>query len=129
VSSVHQVRTVGDSTGFTTGPSSGTSGRATSGRAAYGQADLRADDTLVDQAMVERAKSVIVVAERVGEDEATQILFDAANEADVPVRLVADQVMTALCADGEEGIAQDTPMRDTLVRALGVIRPSERPQT
>jgi hypothetical protein len=79
---------------------------------------------LVGEAMIERAKSVIVVARRVDEDEAGQILLDAARRADIPVRLAADQVMTALLRSPvEEGAVQDT-----LVRALETVCPVDQPE-
>ena len=79
-------------------------------------------NALVSAAMIERAKTVIVVAQRVDDDRAAQMLAEAAVEAGVPVPVVADQVMTALQSDAEETIAQST-----LVRALGAIRPSGTP--
>ena len=78
---------------------------------------------LVGQAMTERAMSVIVVARRVDEDHAAQILLDAACQANIPVRLAAGQVMSALQADSEDGSVQDT-----LVRALGAVHPVDRSQ-
>lgn len=123
MSSVHRVQTAGDTTGLVPDPMSDADCGPT-----HGQADLTAGSALVGQAMVERAKSVIVVAERVGEDEATQILLHAASDANIPVRMVADQVMTAVRTDADEGGMQNTSVRDTLVRALGVVRPMERPQ-
>ena len=79
---------------------------------------------VVGEAMIERAKSVVVVAQRVDEDQAAEILLDAAREVGIPVRLAAYQVMTALQADvGHEGITHDT-----LVRALYAVRPVEAPQ-
>lgn len=79
---------------------------------------------LVGQAMIERAISVIVVARRVDEDQAAQILLGAASQADISVRLAADQVMSALQADTQDGIVQDT-----LVRALGAVHPVDRSQS
>lgn len=88
------------------------------------RADAEGVRAFVGQAMIERAKSVIVVARRVDEDKAARILLDAANQADIPVRLAADQVMTALQADDDqEGITQDA-----LVRALAAVRPMEQPR-
>ncbi|MGI5191358.1 ANTAR domain-containing protein [Promicromonospora sp. CA-289599] len=77
---------------------------------------------LLGEAMIERAKTVVVVASRVDEDQAAQILLDAADRARIPVRIAADQVMTAL-QDGDDlrgGITQDM-----LVQALGCVRPVE----
>lgn len=65
--------------------------------------------------------SVIVVALRVDEDQAAQILLDAASQANIPVRLAAGQVMSALQAASEDGRLQDT-----LVRALGAVHPVDR---
>lgn len=93
-----------------------------------GQAELERDRALIDQAMVERAKTVIVVAVRVDDDEAAQILLDAADQAAIPVHVAAGQVMTALQTGAEEGDRQETPMRDTLLRALGAVRPVSAPQ-
>jgi hypothetical protein len=85
--------------------------------------DGTAPSAVVGEAMIERAKSVVVVAQRVDEDEAGQILLDAAYKAHIPVRLAADQVMTALQADEcPDGITQDT-----LMRALAAVRPVEQP--
>ncbi|MEU4388340.1 ANTAR domain-containing protein [Promicromonospora sp. NPDC023805] len=76
---------------------------------------------LVGEAMIERAKSFVVVAKRVDDDEAAQILLDAAEQANVPMRVAADQVMTALERDDvRDGI---TP--DMLVHALDSVRPVE----
>ncbi|MFD6445254.1 ANTAR domain-containing protein [Promicromonospora sp. NPDC060204] len=72
---------------------------------------LRADRVApgrVGQVMIERAKSVVVVARRVDEETAAQILADAADDAGIPVRLAADQIVTALQApDNREEITQD----------------------
>ncbi len=87
-----------------------------------GKADHAVDRAFVGEAMIERAKSVIVVARRVDEDQAAQILLDAACTANISVRLAADQVMSALQADCPEGDIQDA-----LVRALGAVRPDDRP--
>ncbi|MFD2795464.1 ANTAR domain-containing protein [Promicromonospora vindobonensis] len=88
----------------------------------------RMDETvsaaLLGETMIERAKTVVVVARRVDEDEAARILLDAASKAHIPVRLAADQVMCALQADDDHaGITQET-----LAHALGSVRPVERPQ-
>jgi CO dehydrogenase/acetyl-CoA synthase epsilon subunit len=90
--------------------------------------DTRVDDgtvssALVGEAMIERAKSVVVVAQRVDEDEAGQILLDAACKARIPVRMAADQVMTALEAE----VSADGITHDTLVRALDAVHPVGRP--
>lgn len=88
------------------------------------QPDESVSPALLGETMIERAKTVVVVAQRVDEDRAAQILLDAASKADIPVRLAADQVMTALEADDlHEGITQDT-----LVHALGCVRHVEWPQ-
>jgi CO dehydrogenase/acetyl-CoA synthase epsilon subunit len=76
---------------------------------------------LVGEAMIERAKSFVVVAKRVDDDEAAQILLDAADKANVPVRVAADQVMTAL----EHDDVRDGITPDMLVHALGCVRPVE----
>lgn len=85
----------------------------------------RVDDVvspaLVGEAMIERAKSFVVVAKRVDDDEAAQILLDAADKANVPMRVAADQVMTALEHDDVRGGI--TP--DMLVHALDCVRPVE----
>jgi hypothetical protein len=90
-------------------------------------ADDRPDATVppavVGQAMIERAKSVVVLAQRVGEDEAAEILLAAACKADIPVRLAADQVMEALEADE----CRDGITHDTLMRALAAVRPVPQP--
>lgn len=77
--------------------------------------------SVVGEAMFERAKSVVVVAQRVDDDEAAEILLDAARRAEIPVRLAADQVMSALETEVEDkGITQET-----LTRALAAVRPVE----
>ncbi|RPF21890.1 ANTAR domain-containing protein [Myceligenerans xiligouense] len=75
---------------------------------------------LVGEAMVERAKSVIVVAWRVGDDQAARLLLDAAGDAGIPVHLAADQIMTAL---GQS----DGAMEDAMAYALAAIRPADGP--
>lgn len=88
------------------------------------QADEAVSPALLGETMIERAKTVVVVARRVDEDQAAQILLDAASQAHIPVRLAADQVMSALQADDEHaGITQDM-----LTHALGSVRPVERSQ-
>lgn len=84
--------------------------------------DGTVSSAVVGEAMIERAKSVVVVAQRVDEDEAGQILLDAAYKARIPVRMAADQVMTALEADE----CRDGITHDTLVRALGAVHPIPR---
>ncbi|MDR7380733.1 ANTAR domain-containing protein [Promicromonospora iranensis] len=79
---------------------------------------------LVGEAMIERAKSVVVVARRCDEDQAAQILLDAADKARIPVRVAADQVMTAL----QDDVAHDGITQDTLTHALGCVRPVEHLQ-
>jgi hypothetical protein len=85
----------------------------------------RVDDVvspaLVGEAMIERAKSFVVVAKRVDDDEAAQILLDAADKANVPVRVAADQVMTAL----EHDDVRDGITPDMLLHALDCVRPVE----
>lgn len=71
------------------------------------------------EALIERAKSVVVVARRVDEDEADRILLDAAVEAGISVRLAADQIMSALQAGRGGDITQDT-----LVHALEAVHPT-----
>ena len=88
------------------------------------QADESVSPALLGETMIERAKTVVVVARRCDEDQAAQILLDAASQAHIPVRLAADQVMSALQADDEHaGITQDM-----LTHALGSVRPMERSQ-
>ncbi len=87
------------------------------------QVDEPVSPALLGEAMIERAKTVVIVARRVDEDQAAQILLDAADKAHIPVRVAADQVMTAL-QDGDDlhgGITQDM-----LVQALDCVRPVER---
>ena len=87
-----------------------------------GPTDGAVSPALLGEAMIERAKTVVVVARRVDEDQAAQILLDAASKAHIPVRLAADQVMSALQADDDHvGITQDM-----LTHALGCVRPVER---
>ena len=86
--------------------------------------DETVSPALLGETLIERAKTVVVVAQRVDEDQAAQILLNAASEAHIPVRLAADQVMSALeTADGHEGITQDM-----LVHAIGCVRHVERPR-
>lgn len=88
-----------------------------------GQVDEPVSPALLGEAMIERAKTVVVVARRVDEDEAAQILLDAADKAHIPVRVAADQVMTAL----EEGVDPHGGItQDMLVQALDCVRPVER---
>lgn len=83
------------------------------------QVDEAVSSALLGEAMIERAKSVVVVARRCDEDQAAQILLDAADKAHIPVRVAADQVMTALVDDEHRGgITQDM-----LMHALGCVRP------
>jgi hypothetical protein len=78
---------------------------------------------LLGEAMIERAKTVVIVARRVDEDQAAQILLEAADKAHIPVRVAADQVMTAL----EEGVEPSGGItQDMLVQALDCVRPVER---
>lgn len=87
------------------------------------QVDEPVSPALLGEAMIERAKTVVIVARRVDEDQAAQILLDAADKAHIPVRVAADQVMTAL-QDGDDlhgGITQAM-----LVQALDCVRPVER---
>lgn len=88
------------------------------------RSDTTVPRAVIGQAMIERAKSVVVVAQRVGEDEAAQILLAAACKADIPVRLAADQVMAALQADE----CRDGITHEALMRALAAVRPVPRPQ-
>lgn len=81
--------------------------------------DGTASSAVAGETMIERAKSVVVVAQRVDEDEAGQILFDAARKAHIPLRMAADQVMTALQADE----CRDGLTHDTLMRALAAVHP------
>lgn len=88
-----------------------------------GQVDEPVSPALLGEAMIERAKTVVVVARRVDEDQAAQILLDAADKAHIPVRVAADQVMTAL----EEGVDPHGGItQDMLVQALDCVRPVER---
>jgi hypothetical protein len=87
------------------------------------QPDGSVSPALLGETLIERAKTVVVVAQRVDEDRAAQILLDAASRADIPVRLAADQVMSALEADDDhDGITQDT-----LMHALGCVHHVEQP--
>jgi hypothetical protein len=86
-----------------------------------GRADDVVSPALVGEAMIERAKSFVVVAKRVDDDEAAQILLDAADRANVPMRVAADQVMTAL----EQDDVHDGITPDLLVHALDCVRPVE----
>jgi hypothetical protein len=79
---------------------------------------------LLGEAMIERAKSVVVVARRCDEDQAAQILLDAADKAQIPVRVAADQVMTAL----QEEVDHGGITQHTLAHALDCVRPLEHPQ-
>ena len=90
---------------------------------------LQAAAELTSQTMVERAKSVIIVAERVDDAEAAQILTDAADRAGVPVSTAAIQVMATLQVDAAEGVVQDASVHRTVVRALGVVHvdPTDAP--
>lgn len=92
------------------------------GAAGPDRTDAVVSPALLGEAMIERAKTVVVVARRCDEDQAAQILLDAASKAHISVRVAADQVMCALQADGHEGITQDM-----LTRALGCVRPVEQP--
>lgn len=88
-----------------------------------GQVDEPVSPALLGEAMIERAKTVVIVARRVDEDQAAQILLDAADKAHIPVRVAADQVMTAL----EEGVdPRGGITQDMLVHALDCVRPVER---
>ena len=88
-----------------------------------GQVEELVSPALLGEAMIERAKTVVIVARRVDDDQAAQILLDAADKARIPVRVAADQVMAALqdSDDQQGGITQDM-----LVRALDCVRPVER---
>lgn len=87
-------------------------------------ADTTGAGTLFDQVMIERAMSVVVVTRRVDEDTAAQVLVDVADEADIPVRLAADQILDALQAsDDRDGITQDT-----LAQALEAVRSVQFPR-
>jgi hypothetical protein len=88
-----------------------------------GQVDELVSPALMSETLIERAKTVVIVARRVDEDQAAQILLDAADKAHIPVSVAADQVMSALLQDGDDqgGITQDT-----LVQAIGCVRPLER---
>ncbi|WP_369372179.1 ANTAR domain-containing protein [Promicromonospora sp. Populi] len=92
-----------------------------------GQSERTVSPVLVGETMIERAKSVIVVARRVDDDQAAQVLLDAACEAHIPVRVMADQVMAALRFDANlQTHAVEDVVQDTLAHALGTIRPVDR---
>lgn len=81
---------------------------------------------LVGQVMIERAKSVVVVSLRVDEETATQMLVDAADSAGIPVRVVADKIVTALQEDdGDADLTLD--VLEHAVEATHPVRPREVP--
>jgi hypothetical protein len=78
----------------------------------------------VSQAVIEQAKGVIVAVRGVSDETASRILTEAASKAGIPLRLAADQVMTALRADNEKaGVTQAA-----LNRALDAVQPVGRPR-
>lgn len=121
MSIAHEFESAFGAEGDVTGPSRGSSVGGVLGPD-HGQHTV--SPTLVGEAMVERAVSVIVVAWRVDEGQAAQILLGAAREAGIPVHLAAGQVMTALQAETGEGFVQDA-----LTRALGAACPVDRTQS
>ena len=76
-------------------------------------------DTVIGQVAIERAKGVIAVARDVQDDEAQQVLQDAATEAQVPESVAAVRIMAALGA----GIVSDESAADMLERGLTAVRP------
>ncbi|MFD7025590.1 ANTAR domain-containing protein [Promicromonospora sukumoe] len=76
--------------------------------------------SLVGQVMIERAKSVVVVSRRVDEATATQMLVDAADSAGIPVRAVADQIVTALQNEGSKAVLT----QDVLEHAVEATEPA-----
>jgi hypothetical protein len=76
-------------------------------------------DNVIGQVAIERAKCVIAVARDVQDDEAEQVLQEAATEAQVPESVAAARIMAALGA----GIAADESAADMLERGLTAVRP------
>ncbi|MFI2486041.1 hypothetical protein ACH47X_03985 [Promicromonospora kroppenstedtii] len=76
-------------------------------------------DSVIGQVAIERAKCVIAVARDVQDDEAQQVLQDAATEAQVPESVAAVRIMAALGA----GIDSDESAADMLERGLTAVRP------
>ncbi|GAB2482921.1 hypothetical protein GCM10027063_26290 [Promicromonospora xylanilytica] len=101
----------------------GSSADGVAGAAGPGGTDEAVSPALLGETMIERAKTVVVVARRCDEDQAAQILLDAASKAHIPLRMAADQVMCALQADDQAGLTQDM-----LTHALGCVRPVEQPR-
>jgi len=80
-------------------------------------------DNVIGQVAIERAKCIIAVARDVQDDEARQVLRDAASDAHVPESVAAAQIMTALQADGA-GVGTETTV-EMLERGLTAVRPLE----
>ena len=80
-------------------------------------------DNVIGQVAIERAKCIIAVARDVQDDEARQVLRDAASDAHVPESVAAAQIMTALQADGA-GVGTETTV-EMMERGLTAVRPLE----
>lgn len=76
-------------------------------------------DNVIGQVAIERAKGVIAVARAVQDDEAQQVLQEAATEAQIPESVAAVRIMAAL----EAGIGSDESAADMLERGLTAVRP------
>ena len=85
-----------------------------------GAADRTIDGALGGQVMIERAKSVVVVTRRVDEETAAQMLFDAAEQVGIPVRVAAHQIVTALHPQADDDPEELT--QGTLWQALDAVR-------
>ncbi|MFE7505386.1 hypothetical protein [Promicromonospora sp. NPDC057488] len=70
---------------------------------------------------IERAKCIIAVARDVQDDEARQVLRDAADDAHVPESVAAAQIISELQADGA-GVGTETTV-EMLERGLTAVRP------
>lgn len=81
-------------------------------------------DNVIGQVAIERAKCIIAVARDVQDDEARQVLRDAASDAHVPESIAAAQIMTALQTDGAGDEAETTV--EMLERGLTAVRPPDQ---
>lgn len=86
-------------------------------------------DNVIGQVAIERAKCIIAVARDVQDDEARQVLRDAASDAHVPESVAATQIMTALQAggDGAESTVEMLERGLTAVRPLQAAEPADHP--
>lgn len=80
-------------------------------------------DNVIGLVAIERVKCIIAVARDVQDDEARQVLRDAASDAHVPESIAAAQIMTALQTDGVGDEAETTV--EMLERGLTAVRPVE----